>query len=556
MGQLLGEWSEDSGFHERFFAGQLWEALGDDGWFVFQNWSMTFQSRGKSWDRQSDVMALHPNGCFLVFEVKGGSIEIQDGRFWGIKTGMPRREYRNPYGQARTLMFAVLNEATERGILGSTRNFYYEHIAVIDCKSVPKLPAGMTESRTIDQKICSTKHRIRSWVLNRLQGLRKEYAGRVDENLAKEEIGGLLYKYFLPSVPTMLSLVSIVEQMEDDKFLTQEQKLIISNAIRNPRSKVLGNAGTGKTFLAVYQSIRTKKRNPNANILILCYTKKLVRYIQSGLSRYSPSIDVYNIHRLASSVASADGRVDDDTLDYHIGIHAGNLPEEEKYDYIFIDEGQDFRPDWLRAIESLMKKDGRLVFFADSGQNLFKKGHLGSALSNYSEFMLTTNCRNTKEICRHVEGYRPEKERAYSPEHMPEGLEPVIEEYSNNVEQYSKIASVVCKLTTEMDLKTNQIVLLSIYDSHINPRACLYGKRQVSGFELLEWQGQRRADSKGIYYDTTKSFKGCEALAVIVCDIDNQAMNLPSFREDLYVACSRARVYLHIFHEKGTSVRP
>ena len=79
------------------------------------------------------------------------------------------------------------------------------------------------------------------------------------------------------------------------------------------------------------------------------------------------------------------------------------LGEEDKFDAIVVDEGQDFRDLWWASMDSLFRDPGNkgcyYVFF-DSKQNVFATN--ASLPSELGEpFNLPVNCRNTVKIAKH-----------------------------------------------------------------------------------------------------------------------------------------------------------
>jgi len=76
------------------------------------------------------------------------------------------------------------------------------------------------------------------------------------------------------------------------------------------------------------------------------------------------------------------------------------LPEEEKYDALVIDEGQDFREEWFMILQGLLKggEQGEFYIFADPGQTLFNADSDAYASFEVSRHCLTRNLRNTEAI--------------------------------------------------------------------------------------------------------------------------------------------------------------
>ena len=87
---------------------------------------------------------------------------------------------------------------------------------------------------------------------------------------------------------------------------SNEQNAILEHALDNPRILVSGEAGTGKTLMAIKicNTLAEEKR-----ILLLCYNKNLVSFLKQEINE---KVDIFNIHALLSNLAKLSG----DKLDF------------------------------------------------------------------------------------------------------------------------------------------------------------------------------------------------------------------------------------------------
>ena len=70
----------------------VYEALQglDDDWLVFHSVGWQGARHGKQGDGEADFVIAHPRKGVMVVEVKGGNVEIRDGRWFSIdRSGSP-----------------------------------------------------------------------------------------------------------------------------------------------------------------------------------------------------------------------------------------------------------------------------------------------------------------------------------------------------------------------------------------------------------------------------------------------------------------------------------
>jgi hypothetical protein len=184
--------------------------------------------------------------------------------------------------------------------------------------------------------------------------------------------------------------------------LTQEQYRVIKQLARNPRVRVAGCAGSGKTLVAAEKAVRLAKEK--CRTLVLCHSPLLAKHI-AGLTR-GTTVAVRSFGEWVRSKALA--LADTPT------IHWTNYEEpepamleaafdaliksEERYDAIIVDEGQDFRSEWWVLVEAAlaMPKAGILYIFHDDHQALLP--HRSAYPIAQPILDLSRNCRNAGRI--------------------------------------------------------------------------------------------------------------------------------------------------------------
>lgn len=175
------------------------------------------------------------------------------------------------------------------------------------------------------------------------------------------------------------------------------QKKAFINEIIGPE-RVRGLAGSGKTVVLALKAAITHLRNPDANIVYTFYTKSLYQHIQRLITRFyrqyddkdpdweklkivhawgsSTNTGIYyeacernQIPFLSFSQASVKNSIN--PFDYACKEILAVTKIETIYDYIFIDEGQDFPESFIKLCLRLCNS-GRIVWAYDELQTIFQ----------------------------------------------------------------------------------------------------------------------------------------------------------------------------------------
>ena len=317
--------------------------------------------------------------------------------------------------------------------------------------------------------------------------------------------------------------------------------------------RVNGCAGCGKTWMACKEIARLGAAG-NKRILLLCFNKLLESWFSQECPDFkevrNTSLSIKTIHSLLSGALSKLG----------LGHQMGNYKYSEEeikrictlvgedvayhYDYIFIDEAQDFESEWWDVIDAMQEANPnlRLYVFCDSNQTLY--GEDGDNVPELGvRVELKKNLRNSLDIGLFSGTFIPsETEPLPFKCNSVEILEPV-----NNVEERAKVLhALLTDLKKKHALAPSDIMVLTPWGTE-NPNN---SAKNVNG--LSRYRGNRNEWS----WCSVKQFKGLERDFVILTDIPQTfvAENGGGFSDsDLYVACTRAKYGLYIIPTSAES---
>lgn len=194
------------------------------------------------------------------------------------------------------------------------------------------------------------------------------------------------------------SRLPVIYEIEDGiARFDREQKLGYITPLDGPQ-RVRGLAGSGKTVILAMKAALTHLREPNAKISFTFHTKSLYQHIKRLITRFYRHFDdrdpdwdnliiqhawggksfpgVYYRACVAHGVSpmnlgQAKRAGASDVFSYVCKSLLGSVSVQPVYDYIFIDEVQDFDENFLLLCMRLAKKN-RVIWGADELQNIFQ----------------------------------------------------------------------------------------------------------------------------------------------------------------------------------------
>jgi superfamily I DNA/RNA helicase len=223
-----------------------------------------------------------------------------------------------------------------------------------------------------------------------------------------------------------------------------------------------------------------------------------------------------------------------------------------KFDHIILDEAQDIlSPVYIKLFNEILENglsEGRWTFFGDFVQQaIYGNITLESAVDALKVetvtrppiSLLKINCRNSKNIAddtAKLSGFN----RAPSRPKNLEGTEVSFVYFSKIQDQSDNIKNQI-GLLLKAGIKYSDIVILSTRRLKLSGAL---GADSSGSFEIIDVTENEKIklQPKQVAFSTIHAFKGMEAVAVIVCDIE--VLDTDEARSILYVGMSRAKSHL------------
>lgn len=341
------------------------------------------------------------------------------------------------------------------------------------------------------------------------------------------------------------------------KFVS-EQFRALDMVADNDAVLIMGQAGTGKTFLAIEAARREIAQGRTGRLI--CFNRLLAAELKrevGGLAGLHVSTFHSEMLRLAGFTnvpENFSGQFWDSELPELALEGLASSGEDEVLDFLIVDEFQDIAsPKYLDLLDLMVRggfKHGRYIFFADfERQAIYSNQDLLTGFKErfptFSTFRLIENCRNLPRIGFQVNllghltpGYRNFRRQ-------DDGVDPSVRKYVRPDEQDEMLREAVFGLRDDgYDL--SEIVVLSPLSSESVAETTRdpYLKQILLKVETSNAQRGR------LRYSTIHAFKGLDAPAIILTDIcDTGLQNLDSL---LYVGMTRATDRLTVLVESKT----
>lgn len=501
----------------------------------------------------------------LCLEIKGGEVYREDGVWHFInRYGHEDKSPEGPFNQVIGSMFS-LREYIKKSLGNSDSLAKCQYACGVVFPDIVFNQRGPEFINEIVYDARKTDEEILQYMKNCFKYWREqceEKYGFKGDTLTNEQIRKA--EMFLRGNFGAIPSFNIILDEIDKKIVnaTEDQYSVLEMLDENNRVIIKGGAGTGKTLIGLEHCRRLALKGQR--VLYLCFNKLLSDYLKHNLFKDFPStnIVVSSFHSLLNKyLNNKDFDSREQTSEYYEKIMpeqfidyviAHGVPENEQFDAVIIDEGQDLlRVNYLMCLSEIIKShfaSGKWYLFYDLNQNIYNKEFEEGMkeLVPYSPVLLTlsTNCRNTRQIGIYntlLSGIKHEKYMKIN------GEEVIREGYSDESELRHKLLKLV-KNYKAQGTNLGNMVILSPYTFD---KSCLKGEnifKSVCSFQNITGMGRSAITDDSIKFSTIHSFKGMEARIIILVDLDKFD---DDFRRYLYyIAVSRARSILHIFYKE------
>lgn len=474
-------------------------------------------------EREIDFVVAWPGIGLAVLEVKGGHVERDDdGRFWSSR-GTDKKPLRlNPMEQAAEVRHLLTDWLrAERSPAARAR---IQHLVVLPHTDIGTYDAhDFRRTQVVDR---GDLPRLAARLMTAIQD------GDGHEPLNPDAFEQLCAG-LMPAMHTAADPATAAEAEEVADSLSADLADRVAEWRFFPRLKVIGGAGTGKTWLAMAQAKRLA--HEGQRVALVCYSRGLAAFLQREAATWKkrPAY-VGSFHHLATHWGGAapdpDGPSDywEDELPRALGALAAGLTDDQRFDAVVVDEGQDFGEHWWTSLGACLRDPERgLYVFLDSDQRVFaRRGEVPIATP---PICLSRNLRNTKRIANVFSSLTAERA-------TPRGLQgPQVRfvQCSEN-DALSRADDAMDELDEVWE--PGQLALLTTRHRHPVHVEVVDGPRGWDGY----WDDYFAGDA--VLYGTVSGFKGLERSCVVLAV--NGFSSEAQAREMLYVGLSRARSQL------------
>jgi hypothetical protein len=339
--------------------------------------------------------------------------------------------------------------------------------------------------------------------------------------------------------------------------LTSGLNRVVSGLAFQPfRLRLSAPAGSGKTQVA--HDFYTRAAAASKRVAYICFNRPLAMRVLRSVPA-GGTVNTYHgfLHRFLESIgevvnfadASRDrkfwSRIQERVL-------TADIPETDKFDCLIVDEGQDFEPEWWQILRLFLTDDAAVLWLEDDDQNLY--GRRPGELDGFVAYRDQRNFRTPLSIARFIQ---KTLESDFEPANSLPGLGVVVHTYQQPMDQVALIAHRVNELV-RIGFKSDDVVVLSCRGLE---SATLHDIDAVGSLRLRRFTGDYDAAHNQIYtdgqllFDTVFRFKGQQAPAIILMDIDQRLSDASRWRPILYCGMTRAMVRLELLVQDGTGLQ-
>lgn len=511
---------------------------------------------------EADFVVIIPYIGILVIEVKSHqSIDRRSDGIWRLGNDAPTA--RGPFRQAAEAMHSLRSYLKKKGVdLRSVpmlsavwftgvrartmlpANPEWHEWQVLDSEDVKSAPTAIL--RTVAAGTANLDNKIKNF----------SYGGVGPDNETAARIVNLLRPRF-----ELVTVAGDRRRARESQLSTfiEEQFLALDAASDNRAVLFTGPAGSGKTFLAAESARREISTGKQGRLM--CFNRLLGKRLARDMTDVE-GLRVGTFHQELLRLADVE-RVPDDAGQEFWNAELPARAIEALIegdsavvsDFLIIDEIQDIVTDANLDVLDLMVvgglREGRLLLFGDfERQAIFEnatgRDRVRSRAPYLSTHKLIQNCRNLPRIGYQVNLLSHLKPGFQQFRRQDDGIDPEFRQYKAGQDQSPLLAAAIRGLKDDGYELSEIVVLSPLRDASTAATTSDRWLRQI--LKPVDGLAARRGH---VQYSTIHAFKGLEAPAVVVTDLDRTATT-DNFDSLLYVGLTRATDRLTALMEADT----
>jgi hypothetical protein len=469
-----------------------------------------------------DIVVVNQAGDVLLIEVKAGSVDFLPGgifKIYGDHTKNITAQVGLQYGALRTRL------------ADACLTVHLSHLLVLPNLRVQSETAQWPRERIVDS--------------NDIGNIVSRVAQLLGPGTPNDDVQARVLAFFEnrfrvePDVSALAGRLQRTSTRMSAGLATWVPRISVPSGV----IRVIGTAGSGKTQLALRLLRDADVAGQKA--AYLCFNRALADHI----SRVAPvRTPAETFHEFALHIVRSTGQTVDFNLSNAFDTITSRCIEaltesEPDLDLIVIDEMQDMQPEWVQALLSRLKGNGRAVLLEDPEQQLYKDREafdIEDAVSITSH----ENFRTPRALVKLINLLRltNTEVEALCP-HLGEMPDPIV------YESPEKIAPCTVKAVERCLQRGYGLAEVAVVSMRGRERSVLQGLDKLGPWSLSHFTGKFDEGNTPIWkdgqllIDSVRRFKGQAAAAVVLTECDMAQLDQIN-RRLLFVGLTRARVHL------------
>jgi hypothetical protein len=409
--------------------------------------------------KEPDFLFFCEDVGLIIFEVKDWAldqiVEANPHSFL-LRINGRKEPRKNPFQQAHAYVGSVKDKIREDGSLVSKEAQYLGNPKIpISCGvAFPNINKSEYIQKGLDEIIPSDK--IFFWDdLHPTSDLCSDPSGQCFLNVLKKKfpplfplritgkeidrLRHLIFPIVRIELPRRDTREKWSQETERLKVLDHHQEAI-ARKYDGGYQIIVGPSGSGKTLILVHKAASLRQYNPAIkSILFVCFNITLVHYVKrllsdKGIALGPGGVEVFHFYQLCSKILGEEIAYEREDSDYYSLIVQETLSrlkgDNQKYDAILVDEGQDLSDDMFKVITSLLNpKTNNLTIAMDEHQTIYKHNQSWKDLSIEAQGIqnqgrvhrISHAYRNTKEISDFASAFAGIEDKGAVPQADDEG---------------------------------------------------------------------------------------------------------------------------------------